>query len=65
MEDIDSKTMQEIRRAKIKLYRLIISVKNPTKKLTKNEIDIGYYLSQDSDIQKFLDDALNLQKRKT
>jgi len=57
--------MQEIRRAKIKLYRLIISVKNPTKKLTKNEIDIGYYLSQDSDIQKFLDDALNLQKRKT
>jgi len=54
--------MDKIAIAKIKLYHLLIN--KPVEKLTETEIDIGYHLAKDKDIQFMFDMQNILDRRK-
>jgi hypothetical protein len=49
---------KEISICKMKLYHALL--KKDSNELTDNEVDIAYLLSKDADIQKIIDEALQL-----
>lgn len=52
--------MDEKTKAKLWLYHQILAV--PSGKLTSIEIEIGYLLAQDHDVQAYLDEKLKEKK---